>query len=587
MSHELGDGADFEVALSDYAFDSETASADLKWSVVSTHDAAHLEISFSEHDDAGPRVHFRVDTSECRMHAVTLQVEDSAGGVASMPFALNLLGGFGAEMLLNGKVDAEVAAGAVGSAVLPGWKVYTWAGTYVVGRTAGEASSGGGGYAVQIEGLARGKSGVYQHVDFVAGTYELSFSMAYRELVGNSWGLALEAVVISGDLTIVETLPTAEPNKNWTALTLQFTVPINGSGTVYLRMHGTGYAFFDDVTLKQLLCHPDVETTVSVDAAVAVRPLLFEFPFREADALLCGYCLLGNGAASDAAAIASNIPTFQPGHPVCVRCAEANVTNANDDSVAADPVHLLASFEEGDYNPFGAATYVSMDSVNAGGSSNPGSTAGRGVELHGTYYDAHDTTGLLSDWSKYSYLKVNVFNPKPAPVSFYVEIRDVHSTGYWSRVNWYTAAAPGHSTITVPLQIFVGEKTVTKERRRLYLQKITRLVFSIESPNVVVLDQVRLEPAAPYEHLFPQLIMLDFGLPSSPVQMGFVPVVGADWYRNRVGYGLEPGSVISHIKDRRHPTNMLRDWIGFQSGGVAIDLPDGMYSVAVYMEDPG
>jgi hypothetical protein len=64
-----------------------------------------------------------------------------------------------------------------------------------------------GRYAVQVEGLAVGKSGIYQHVTFgAAGTYVFSFSVAYRELVGNSWGYGLEVVVVSGDLTIVEKL---------------------------------------------------------------------------------------------------------------------------------------------------------------------------------------------------------------------------------------------------------------------------------------------------------------------------------------------------------------------------------------------
>lgn len=441
---------------------------------------------------------------------------------------------------------------------------------------------------------------MYQHVEFVAGTYALTFAMAYRELVGNSWGYALEVVVTSGDLTIIEKLPTDDAfDKDWTTLVLQFTIPTDGGGTVYLRMHGTGYGFFDDVSLVQLLCHPDVETVLSVvdvmdDAdgtSVPPRPLVFNFPFREADALLCGYCTAGNGELQGDAA------TFPADNDVCIRCKDAGHTPSGVDSEGGEgpPTVMpavLCSFEEGDPNPFstgggGFSEHVQMDSAAAGGSTNPGSTAGRGLELHGTYYDAHAANGLLEDWSKYDYLKVNVYNPASQPTPFYVEIRDVHSVGYWSRVNWYTAAAPGHSTIAVPLQIFVGEKTVTKERRRLYLQKITRLVFSIESPNVVVLDNVRLEPATPYKSTFPQLIKLDFGPPTSPVQLGFVPVIGGDWYRSRVGYGIEPGSVLSHIKDRRHPTNLLRDWIGFKSGGIAIDLPNGKYTVTVYMEDPG
>lgn len=139
LSHELGDGSTFEVRMADYAIDPETASSDLMWSAVSTHDADEVEIMFANGSNgaAGPIMHVSVDTSECRVHTVALTVEDAAGGVTEMNFQLNLLGGDGAELLVNGHVDAEVADGAVGSAVLPGWKMYTWDGTYVVGRTSG------------------------------------------------------------------------------------------------------------------------------------------------------------------------------------------------------------------------------------------------------------------------------------------------------------------------------------------------------------------------------------------------------------------------------------------------------------------
>ena len=95
--------------------------------------------------------------------------------------------------------------------------------------------------------------------------------------------------------------------------------------------------------------------------------------------------------------------------------------------------------------------------------------------------------------------------------------------------------------MVVPLQIFVGEKTVTKDRRRLDLSRITRLVFSVTDSGCpgssacgVLLDNVRLESDPPYQNLFPELLRLDFGEPNSPTQSGFTPVSEGDFFRARV-----------------------------------------------------
>jgi hypothetical protein len=42
----------------------------------------------------------------------------------------------------------------------------------------------------------------------------------------------------------------------------------------------------------------------------------------------------------------------------------------------------------------------------------------------------------------------------------YIEVRDAQSTGYWTRVNWYTTAPAGRGTVRMPLSIYVGEKSV-------------------------------------------------------------------------------------------------------------------------------
>ena len=110
-------------------------------------------------------------------------------------------------------------------------------------------------------------------------------------------------------------------------------------------------------------------------------------------------------------------------------------------------------------------------------------------------------------------------SPTPAPrrSTGIVEIRDRQTTDYWSRVNWYTQFVPGEQVIRIPLQIFVGEKSVIKQRRRLDLTAITRLFVDVLEPGQVYVQTVRLTVEPPYQHDFARLIKLDAGTDMSPV----------------------------------------------------------------------
>ena len=353
-------------------------------------------------------------------------------------------------------------------------------------------------------------------------------------------------------------------------------------------MHGTGFAFFDDASLVQLLCHPPVDASLVVAKDTAVDPLMFAFPFREQDGLLCGYCPGENTTAATNSSSVHSIPVAtHVGHlaGICRRCSDANYTRTTPGAGRGKPVRVLASFETGEHMPFTAGKWTLEENTKGPSGKHTGTSA----RLKDAYIDAHDSTGLATDWTGYDILKADVFTYGNDAQTFYVEIRDKYSTGYWSRVNWYTSTAPGWSTVAVPLQIFVGEKTVTKERRRLYLASITRLVYSVSGCAAceILLDNVRLETVLPYMHVFPELIRIDMGSAASPIQKGFVGLTAADYYRARVGYGVTPGSVITRTEDRRHPTNFLRDWVGFKSGGIVVDLPPGEYTVALFLEDAG
>ena len=147
---------------------------------------------------------------------------------------------------------------------------------------------------------------------------------------------------------------------------------------------------------------------------------------------------------------------------------------------------------------------------------------------------------------------------------------------------------PGRATVTIPLHIFVGERSVIQQRRRLDLARVRRLVLSLSGTLApVYIDNVRLEAEPPLLTEFPTLVRLDLGPPDAPVERGFTQVLSSLYYSPRRGYGLSPDAVVSTALDRQHPTELFRDWIAFRSGGLDVDVPSDTYTVAVWLQDAG
>ena len=573
-SHQLDEGATFIVPLSERAFDVDDACRELQWSITSQHDPAELSIAIvhrdiSAHPQGGVDAVFSVDTTICRLHTVAFTVTDPAGNAADDAFELNLLGGEGNNVLSNGAFCGDATSACTSIEVLQDWTKYTWGGLYQTTAHVVEDEGGSGRTAARIEGLAIGRAAIYQTITLAAGTYRVQFEFAHKELVGNDWGKTLDVLLLwnrdGAEEMIIVPIPTLG-DRNWTNAQIEFSVAFATPEdvTFYLRHFGTGNVFFDSVSLSEMLCYP-VISTPTLSVVESANPVNFEVPFQnDSDGVLCGYCV--PASASE----------------VCQRCIANNYTGDGGTDEQTAPV-TLASFEEGDPMPFtaGGWEYDTEAFGSTGG-------ADRSVNLKGTYASAYSADGLLGDWSAWDMLKVDVYSPNAGAVDFYVEIRDIQTTGYWSRVNWYTTAAPGFSQVVIPLQIFVGEKTVTVERRRLDLAHITRLVFAATACDCdIIINNVRLEAEPPYLNVFSTLIRFDIGTPASPIERGFTAITDASWYRARSGYGIDPGSSILRTEDRRHPTDLLRDWISFGAGGINIDLPNDEYAVWMVIEDPG
>lgn len=81
-------------------------------------------------------------------------------------------------------------------------------------------------------------------------------------------------------------------------------------------------------------------------------------------------------------------------------------------------------------------------------------------------------------------------------------------------------------------------------------------------------------------------IKFDFGLATSPVQDGYTGVNLSSTYTAAKGYGIkDPTGMIG--RDRATGTDLLRDWLGYFNVGweFMVDLPNGLYSVKLYVGD--
>ncbi len=96
------------------------------------------------------------------------------------------------------------------------------------------------------------------------------------------------------------------------------------------------------------------------------------------------------------------------------------------------------------------------------------------------------------NWDGYDFFKSDVFNAGDEPAKVNIEIRDKDTKDYWTRVNYSTVVPPGASTLIVPTDLYVGEKS--RPGRALDKANITRFVFSVEDNKApVYFDNLRLE----------------------------------------------------------------------------------------------
>jgi len=192
------------------------------------------------------------------------------------------------------------------------------------------------------------------------------------------------------------------------------------------------------------------------------------------------------------------------------------------------------------------------------------------------------------DWTGYDFLKADIYADAADPVPVSIELRDKSSRDYWTRVNYTTIVPPGQSTLTIPVkQLYVGEKS--RPGRMLDLKNVNRFVIAHgaeKSAGPLFIANIRLErDDAPAKAAFDGLYAFDFGTGTSPVMDGFTQITPGTLYSKGRGYGLKNAKVWRAF-DALQPDPLYQDFICIESGGLAVDVPNGTYHVFVNIDSP-
>jgi len=311
-----------------------------------------------------------------------------------------------------------------------------------------------------------------------------------------------------------------------------------------------GMLWIDDVTMQRV--GADVKTTSSPELGAEEAPIQPPGPLA-AGMVRCPRCAYRN----------------MPAWKKCYACGTPLVVNESK-TETGPPVKVLTSFEQG--NPFQAGTVVSEHATD-------GAKALR--------VDPGFASWIApQDWSGYDYLKIDTYTDARDALPITIEIQDKDTKDYWTRVNYWAVAPPGASTLTLPLKsLYVGEKG--RPGRNLILDGITRLVVAVDKPVApLFIDRIRLERENAHAPTFDGLHAFALTPGGDPGIDGFIPVTPATQYSPARGYGLKNAKIWKSF-DVLEPDPLYQRFLCIESGGLAVDVPNGTYRVFVNVDAPG
>jgi len=388
-----------------------------------------------------------------------------------------------------------------------------------------------------------GKIRIAQPQDLEAGRYRITAYLRGLEIGTGTWDATTEFMFDEKYIQLKK-----NGTFGWTRLTYVADVSTKRKAGPSFGLMAPGYLWIDDVSMER----------VGSDVRVTAAPELG----REESAIVPP-SPLGPGAMRCPRCRYRNMAEWKK----CYACGSPLTDTIEKPSGPA--VRPITSFERG--NPFDGGMVVEAHATD-------GSKALRIDRGYAVMF-------APQDWEGYDYLKVDTYLEGKTPVPLVVEVQDTGTTDYWTRVNYNTVVPPGAGTLILALQqLYVGEKS--RPGRRLLLRGITRLVLAPQGAGPLFLDNLRLErDASARSAFFDGLYAFDFGTGSSPVMDGFTQITPATAYSPGRGYGLKNAKVW-RADDALQPDPLYQDFLCIESGGLAVDVPNGRYRVFVNMDSP-
>lgn len=402
-----------------------------------------------------------------------------------------------------------------------------------------------GKHSCLLFGGAAPKIRTVQLVDLEPGRYQITAWLRGLDIGAGTWNMTTE-FMFDGNYVQLKKNGTF----GWTRLTYVGQIREKKKAGPSFGLMAPGYLWIDDVSMVKV--GADVHLT---DAPVLDKE---EAPIQPPGEI-------GPGAVRCPECGYRNMPAWK----TCYACGTA--LKAPKAVASGPPVKLVASFEG--KNPFDGGAIVAEHA-----------TDGQKALRIDKSYVCMDGP---QSWLGYDLLKADLFTDAKDPAELYVEIRDTATQDYWTRVNYTTVVPPGASTLVVPVkQLYVGEKS--RPGRMLILGGITRFVLSVgdKPPAPLYVDNIRLErDHSAEEALFDGLAAFDFGTGASPVMEGFTPIAPSTLYSKGRGYGLNSARIWRSF-DALQPEPLYQDFICIESGGLAVDVPNGRYRVFVNVDNP-
>lgn len=404
--------------------------------------------------------------------------------------------------------------------------------------------------SAELVGLQSPKLRLYSPtVTLEPGRYRFSCYVRGLDIAPGQWG-ACEDVNFADDRYY--SLKRAG-TFGWTRLEIVKDVPKKQEVTFRFGLWGTGRLWVDDAELVRL---PDAAVLTEGPVLGKEEAQIAPPGALDATAMRCPECGYRN----------------MPAWGRCYACGASLATLQLKD---VPPVRPLAGFEDGTTKPFSGSSGGNAQAVKEH------ATEGKYALRLDRDYASWDGP---QDWTGYDFFKADIYNASDDPVRFTFEVRDQATTDYWTRVNYNTVLPPGASTLIVPTDLYVGEKS--RPGRALDKAHVVRTVFVLDGARKpVYFDNLRLERDLSDHVNVPGLLAFSFGPGGAHTLSGFTPVNPTALYSPGRGFGLKNARIWRAV-DALQPDPLYQIGLCIESGGFAVDLPDGRYRVFVNLDSP-